>query len=772
MLSKNLAEEIIYSIADGIRSFQRRMIVLCSSGDDKVEAAAQLVDLYIENINRTPSMLYVIDSFDERSLGVRGLKKFCESLKSKMDFRTITYLDTESVMGLTYDILILDIVEELRPNDLGRLIETVRGGGFIVLLAPPLSHWVKNVTRFQRKLLVPPHTTEDLKRFFTRRFINKLKEHRGIWVIDLESGYVNYNKPVGVRIGESKIELPPSPLFPKELYLMSKTNDQVKALLSMEAFLKEKRYVLVITANRGRGKSAILGLGLAGLLSTAKRRFNVVATSPSPYNVQVLFEFLEKGLERLGMKYEEERSKEELIREIRTRKGRVMYKEPYDAAFADAKMVVVDEAAGIPVHLLLKIKRNFKRAIFSSTVHGYEGAGRGFSVRFLSALRKESGRTPLLEISMKEPIRYAPEDPIEAWLYDALLLDAEPAKIEKEPVSIVYEKADLEKWFIEKENELREFIGIYVLAHYRNRPDDVALIGEAPHHFARLLRASDNNVIVAALHLAKEGGLGDEDIEHILAGFEPSGNVVPSLIVKYYPPYRYFAKLTGWRVVRIAVHPQLIDRGLGTLALRDLCDEAKKEGVDWVGAGFGATRDLLNFWIKNEFFPAHMSPTRNPSSGEYSVLVIRPISARAHKLMEIINNEFKLRFLNSLYDTYFDLEVDVARLLLHSPYGRSEVKLSLSKSQMARLRAYVNGMITYEAANDAIGKLVKAHFMLKSNRRVQLDQMEEELLIAKCLQGKGWSESAKSCGITPSKIKSAVRGIIARLWEGYGIEET
>ncbi|MEM0233196.1 MAG: tRNA(Met) cytidine acetyltransferase TmcA [Candidatus Nezhaarchaeales archaeon] len=770
MLSKSLAEEIIYSIADGIRSFQRRMIVLCSSGDDKVEVAAQLVDLYIENINRAPSMLYVIDSFDEMSLGVRGLKKFREFLKSNIDFQTITYLDTESVMGLTYDILILDVVEEMRPNDLGRLIETVRGGGFIILLAPPLNQWVKNVTRFQRKLLIPPYTTEDLKRFFTRRFINKLKEHKGIWVIDLESGYANYNKPIEVRIGESKIELPPGPLFPRELYLMSKTNDQVKALLSMEAFLKEKRYVLVITSNRGRGKSAILGLGLAGLLNAAKRKFNVVVTAPSLYNVQVLFEFLKRGLEKLNMKFKEERSKEGLTREVHTQKGRVMYKEPYDAAFTDAKMVIVDEAAGIPVHLLLKIKRNFKRAIFSSTVHGYEGAGRGFSIRFLSALRRESGRTPLLEMSLKEPIRYAPEDPIEAWLYDALLLDAEPTKIEEEPVLIMYEEADLEKWFIEEESKLREFIGIYVLAHYRNRPDDVALIGEAPHHFARLLR-TDDNAIVVALHLAREGGLSDEDIEQILAGFEPSGNVVPSLIVKYYPPYRYFAKLTGWRIVRIAVHPQLTDKGLGSLALRDLCDEARKEEVDWVGAGFGATRDLLNFWIKNEFFPVHISPTRNPASGEYSVIVIKPISKKAQKLMEIVNNEFKLRFLNSLYDTYFDLETEVARLLLRSPYGRSEVKLSLSKTQRARLKAYVNSMVTYEAANDAIGKLVRAHFMLKSSRRVQLDSMEEELLVAKCLQGKSWSESAKACGIAQSKIKSAVRGIVARLWEGYRIEE-
>ncbi|MEM4577075.1 MAG: GNAT family N-acetyltransferase [Candidatus Nezhaarchaeales archaeon] len=768
-LNRDLAEKIIYSIADGIKSFQRRMVVLCASDDRKIDVAAQIVDMYVENINRTPSMLYVVDSLNEGAPGVQGLKKFCEVRRNKLDFRAISYLDTETVMGLTFDILILDVVEELRPNDLGRLIETVRGGGLIVLLAPSLSTWITNVTRFQRKLLVPPYTTEDLKRLFTRRFISKLKEHRGIWVIDLDTDLVNYNKPEEVKVAERRIELPSSSIFPKELYLMSRTDDQVKALLAMEAFLKERKYVLVITANRGRGKSAVLGLGLAGLLCSTKNRFNVVVTAPSLYNVQVLFEFLKSALEKLDLKYEEDK-RQELVRAIYTRKGKVEYEEPYEATFARAKMVVVDEAAGIPVHLLLRIKRNFKRAIFSSTVHGYEGAGRGFSVRFLSALRRES-TTPYLEILLRDPIRYAPEDPIEAWLYDTLLLDAEPAKIEGEPVSFIYEDADLEKWFTEKENELREFIGIYVLAHYRNRPDDVALIGEAPHHFVRLLKTNDNAIVVA-LHLAKEGGLEEELIEQILAGYEPSGNVVPSLIVKYYPPYKYFAEYIGWRIVRIAVHPQLTGKGLGSLALHELCDEAIKAGVDWIGAGFGATRELLNFWMKNDFIPVHISPTRNPASGEFSVLVIKPISRRANKLIESINVDFRERLLESMYDAYFDLEVDVARLLLHSPYGKGEAELSLSKSQKARLKAYVEGIVTYEAANDAIERLVKAHFTLKNDRRIHLDEDEEALLIAKCLQGRGWSETAKVCNFPSSKVKSAIRGIVTRLWEGYRVEET
>ena len=45
VLSRDVAEGIINSIADGIKQFQRRMIVLCGSGSSKIEAAAQLVDM-------------------------------------------------------------------------------------------------------------------------------------------------------------------------------------------------------------------------------------------------------------------------------------------------------------------------------------------------------------------------------------------------------------------------------------------------------------------------------------------------------------------------------------------------------------------------------------------------------------------------------------------------------------------------------------------------------------------------------------------------------
>lgn len=56
-----------------------------------------------------------------------------------------------------------------------------------------------------------------------------------------------------------------------------------------------------ITAARGRGKSAALGLAIAGAIGFDYA--NIFVTSPAPDNLKTLFEFVVKGLE--AMNYEE-----------------------------------------------------------------------------------------------------------------------------------------------------------------------------------------------------------------------------------------------------------------------------------------------------------------------------------------------------------------------------------------------------------------------------------------------------------------------------------
>ena len=773
-MSLNLSENLSLLVKEVLGSPYRRMVVF--AGLNKEKLAANLVKEYVKLKGSNVELLYAADGFGEKST----YKIFKEKLGNFENLKIfpVLYEDSEKILGLTFDLLILDLTEQLKPNDLGRLVEVVRGGGLIILLTPKIEEWEKMVTRFQRRLIIHPYTEKNVKHRFIKRLIKKLLTHEGIWVF--EDNKILNGKPLTKKFFiQPKPTIPSKPRFPLKLYEMAKTQDQVNALLGFEKLILKGlgKNVLLITANRGRGKSAVLGLGAAGIVYVLGQRKKAVVriTAPNFSSIKTVVEFAEKALKILGVEVEKVDFKG-LTVTIKSKLGIIDCASPGKILKRKADVVLVDEAAGIPVPILFRILKNFRRIVYSSTIHGYEGSGRGFKLRFLKALKNEA-KLNLYEVEMETPIRYGVEDPVEKWLYDTLLLNAEPVELSQEeiaqtkPENCIYETPNLDFWFTEGEEELNHFFGIYVLAHYRNRPDDLAILGDAPHHHAKILKLP-NKKIVVSVHLAEEGNMPDKDIKAVIEGANPPGNIIPNCIARYYQPYKYFAKLKGLRIVRIAVHPQMEDKGFGSHILQKICSEAESLGYDWVGSGFGVTHQLLNFWVKNGFIPVYMSPAKNIVSGEYSVFVVKPLTKKAWKLVERLSLEFRLRLIEALFDTYFDLEPKTAQLLLYNFPETHKTLIEFSKTQFSRIQAYVKGLITYEAASDTIKNLVKIHFLSSGYARLKLQPQIESALIAKCLQGKSWDKTAILSGLKPTTIKSVLRETVKEMFKHYGEKET
>lgn len=85
-------------------------------------------------------------------------------------------------------------------------------------------------------------------------------------------------------------------------------------------------------------------------------------------------------------------------------------------------MVVIDEAAAIPFHILKKILQKNQTVYLASTNHGYEGTGRSLSLQLFKQLRDQFS-TDLKELTLIESIRYSQNCPIELWLNRLLCLD-------------------------------------------------------------------------------------------------------------------------------------------------------------------------------------------------------------------------------------------------------------------------------------------------------------------------------------------------------------
>ncbi|MEM4557590.1 MAG: tRNA(Met) cytidine acetyltransferase TmcA [Desulfurococcaceae archaeon] len=750
-----------------VRAKLRTLLVISGSDPGKLGVlAAKAIDYYAKkwirlDKNKKLKGLYVFHDEFPDAVQMSEIFENKVSLNNHVEFELAVYEKSEKYLGTTFQFLVMDLTKDLKPNDVGRLVGIIEGGGLLVFLTPPWSSWDNFRTIFKETLTVPQFP--EPRHVFVTWFKKKLLSHDGIAVYDADSDRVIKRLEIKREIKpyERTIRIPETTLFPRVVYEHALTIDQVNVIRIIENMYEKPKKgikkVFNLIADRGRGKSCAIGIGLAGLaylFRKVKPRFRALITSPSPSNIQSLMQLATKVLDALGFKYEIVK-KEGYVVEIRGERFSIEYWEPIVIPKLKGDIVVVDEAAGIHVPLLYKILDAHNRLVFSTTIHGYEGSGRGFSVRFLKKLKSMSN-VELYEYEMTEPIRYNYNDPIEEWQFKTLLLDAEPVELDQrdlEDISekrLVYVEYNVEELF-ENEDELRQLFGIYVLAHYRNEPDDLGMLADAPHHIIRAVKTRSGKV-VCAIQIAQEGPIDYEYAKELLKGAKIPGNIIPDRFLKH-TRLIDFAETRGWRIVRIATHPAVQGKGIGSWALQKIFEEASMLNLDWVGSGFGVTEELLRFWIKNGFSVVHISPERNPVSGEYTVLVIKPLNSKTENMVRIAQLEFKLKLLNSLAINYRELEPEIAHLMLSmEPYVYSSKPLELlSTVFIDKLWTYCVGPMTFEAAADLMHRAAKLYWLLAPSSRPQLTKLQELLLISKALQGHTWDEASEYLG-KPVKV--------------------
>ena len=713
------------------------------------ESLLNLVDTLIEEARRCNQRRLIVIA-DERDNGISYLRRIIEHIKLEkkitftwnIDFKVPGEMEelknTDKYLGTNYDFLAIDVHHSFVPNDLGRLINIVKGGGIIVLLTPPFDKWPKLTNFFHEIVVTPPYSFNDIKNNFVRWVIRKLKEHEGVAIF--ENGEIIKDGHMECSPSRKEVLIPTDIRFPRGAYEMCMTQDQVKVLQTFERF--GKRGVMVITADRGRGKSSILGIA-AGLLAGKYRKIGI--TAPDISNIRELFRFLEITLRMRNIKFKRKR------KSIVSKDFRIEYMEPVSLEPKNYDLVIVDEAAGIPAPLLLKYLKG-RRVVYSTTIHGYEGTGRSFSVRFMQTLRSRVKN--LITIEMEDPIRYDINDPVERWLFDTLLLDSEPPRLNKVEIEkLEYRRYNIED-LLENEEKLREYYGIFVLAHYRNNPNDFGILCDAPNHEIRTLEYDGH--VVCSVQLAREGGI-ENYAEDLYYGETPPGNIVPDVIIKHHRNLD-FAKFLGYRIVRIATHPDFMDMGIGSKMLENV----KKENVDWIGSSFGATEKLMRFWVKNDFYPIHISPKLNESTGEYSVVIIHPKKREVKRIVEDVRIKFGEKYITSLGEIHREMEPEIAREILTSLPRKRE--LNLDNVDWKRLIVYAWGPGNYEVTIDVIYKIASQYFFLR--KRPKLNNEQEIILIGKVLQHRHWDEVGKVIGKGGTYVVIELREIMRKFIEG------
>jgi len=674
----------------------------------------------------------------------------------------------DELLGETHDCVVVDCHDACRPNALGRAVGAVDGGGLLVLVAPPLDRWPDERDGFDETLAVPPFGLDDVAGTFRRRLVRTLREHRGIAIVDVDAGTVEADGRTdpSPKFAEVPFSPPDDAAFPKSVYDACLTADQRDAVLACEA-LADPGNAVVLEADRGRGKSSAAGLAAAALAADGR---DVLVAAPNYRNAAELFDRAAETLGELDALVSDERDTD-AAHELRAEGGgRVRFCRPTDAEAETADVLVIDEAAALPVRVLQSLLSVAPSVCFATTVHGYEGAGRGFDVRFRDTLDDERA---VDTVTLDDPIRYAAADPIEVWLFRALLLDARPAVeplvAEATPDDATYERLDPTA-LVGNENRLRETFGLLVNAHYRTEPDDLARLLDAPNIALRALTV-DGHVLAVAL-LAREGGLSESRRREMYEGARVRGNMLPDVLTSQLRDIEA-ARPVGLRVMRIATHHAVRSRGFGSRLLSAIEAEFDADGdrplsgrfdaVDYLGVGYGATPELLSFWDDNGYRTVHLSTTRNDTSGEYSALMVRPLSDAGTDLADRHAAWFRRRIPDVLADALDDADPDVVRGALAAASG--PVRLDLTDTEWRVLASAAYGPGLYDVAPGPFRQVA-----LRALVDGALDDPDaERLLVVKVLQATPWEETAERLGYVSRRECMRSLGVAYRpLVDRYG----
>ncbi len=625
----------------------------------------------------------------------------------------------QGILGSEAGAAIISLPSLVRPSLIAAAGETVRGGGFLAIVGGEPGEWTpgprEGLGAYEEYLY---HAVS------RNRLHIRWSSRMGILSWRMEAGAAP-EKEWDPRdyIRGKRLAWPV-----KRLVLEARTRDQAVALERMHRFAHKGGRSFLLTGDRGRGKSYVIGLLLAGLVAE-KYLGRASIVSPTLLSCQSVFAGLLRGLRALGV---------EPSKIVRSRGGELVrvsgswFKISYESpeTYEGSPLLVIDEAAALGVARARILSRRASRVIASTTIHGYEGSGLAYA-RLVSKILP----SPREEYRLEEPIRYPRGDPLEEWIYDYMMLrppkTTSPESVD--PSGIGYRVLDNE--FLRRDwGMLREIVGLLMQAHYRNTPDYLLLLLETGYHEIHLLEGEDSILAVADVVREPEApGDAATASKKLVLYSGPVGNAATGVRVA--------------RVSRIAVHPSLQRRGLGSRLLASLEEYYSSRGYDAVASIFSRL-EVLAFWRHNGYSVYYVSPRYNRVTGEKNVGVAKPLSPeRGQTLVRRATCNMLYRLLLAGPDVYRDLPVEALEEILSSTRGCTGIPAGLSENMAWRLGLFCRGELGAEQAWDSMRLLLLADPERLLAMLSESDARVRRLAVARLVGGRNRGEAARIAGL-------------------------
>ena len=154
-----------------------------------------------------------------------------------------------------------------------------------------------------------------------------------------------------------------------------------------------------------------------------------------------------------------------------------------------------------------------------------------------------------------------------------------------------------------------------------------------------LFTAESEQNLLGTVWALKEGGIEDSAlIEAIQQGSRrPKGNLVPQALC-FHAQQQKACELHSLRISRIAVQPMWQQHGIGTQLIEYITQNAD---MDYLSVSFGYTKELAQFWQKCGFSLVHLGEHLEASSGCYSAIALKGLSAQGIELEREAKQSFQ-----------------------------------------------------------------------------------------------------------------------------------
>lgn len=617
------------------------------------------------------------------------------------DAVSLTGRQNYQLLGSECDVLVINAFSGFNADLVAASAGCIKAGGIWLLLCPPFTQWPQHANPAHKNLLPYPLDANSHQGHFIGFWLNQLQQQNVVIVNnDTIQQHLCWPSAADAVGGPNQSNAVPPCISAEQAAA-------VDAILHVAS--GHRRRPLVLTADRGRGKSAALGIAAAQLAQTGKK---MLLTAPSPQAAQTAMQHFQQLTDAQRHSY--------------------LQFEPFDQLLQhdhSADLLLVDEAAAIPTPVLQQLLHKFSRIVFATTEHGYEGTGRGFQLRFQQYLNSQCPGWKKLHLL--QPIRYQAADPLEQLSFNCFLLRHQSADINLANQDKVSFAIYHSQYWLTDPAKLQQVFSLLSLAHYQTQVKDLAAMLDNPKLQVAVLQ--QNEQILACALISIEGQIDSKLATQIYHGERRVQGHLLAQSLAFHLARPELATLALWRVMRISVQPALQRQRLGNQLLSRIKQAAQQAGIRYLGTSFGVTLPLLQFWQQAGYVAVRLGSSSDKASAEYSVLMLHAVTtsaAIAHQLQQ----QFSAALYNSLALLYPQLTAELA-VALACPTQLT----TLSDTELQQLRLFSCGKRPFELVSHLLLSWFNLHYR-------RLPPTLQQTLCALLWQRRSWPDILQHTG--------------------------